>query len=65
MKILIKKTVPLGNLTLSISILSFTCNRSVGGMYGIGRRMPKWPFSHSESFNPLGVLEELLIFTDR
>jgi len=64
-KIPMVKTVPSDNLTLRVSVLSLDGRRSVGGMYGIGGRVPKCPFSHSESFNPLGVLEDVLILEER
>jgi hypothetical protein len=62
------KNCPIGKLNLkSVLLLSFACSRSVGGMYGTGTggRFPKCPFSHLESFNPSGVLEDVLILEER
>jgi hypothetical protein len=64
-KIPIEKTAPLDSLIFRVSVLSFVCSSSVRGMYGIGGRLLTGLFSHSESFYPLGVLEELLILEER
>ncbi len=63
-KILIKKMVPSANLILRVSTFCHVCSRSVGGTYGTGGQIPRFPFSHLESFNPSGILEDKLFLEE-
>ncbi len=55
------KTVPSGNLILSLSDDSLVVTRSIGGIYRMGGQLLSFPFLHSESFGPLGLLKMVVI----
>ncbi len=55
------KTVPLGCLIVRVSCTSLVVTRSVCGTYRTDGWLLSFPFLHSESFSPLGVLRVVLI----
>ncbi len=55
------KMVPWGSLILRFSNDSLVVARSVGETYGMGGQLLSWPFLHSKSFSPLGLLMIVVI----
>jgi hypothetical protein len=55
------KTEASGSLIFRLCGYYMVVMRSVGGTYGTGGRLLSCPFSHLESFNPLGALRVVLI----
>ncbi len=61
-KTVIVKMVPSRSLTFRLSYDSCVVTKSEGGKYGVGGQLLSSPFSHSESFKPLGFLRMVVIF---